>query len=97
MAKFIADAESGVLHVSEKVVKLWQHTISSEKVLLDVFKLAGTPGDKLTGEQAEKRREYFNIVLNAWTINLKPLLLKLDKEMIGPYTLGKLGLKTMVT
>jgi len=88
LEKHLSDAEAGRLHVTDKVVKLW----SEEKAVQDkwyaVLSEAETPTLELTPEGKLRREEFFSVAAKAWGEDLKGVVLKLSKEIRGPFVLG---------
>ncbi|TFK30419.1 hypothetical protein FA15DRAFT_698890 [Coprinopsis marcescibilis] len=86
--KYLADSENEVIHVSEKVKQLWRERLEPIVITARVLESA----DKSTEELGEAERNERLIFLDAgklaWEKSLPNALLKLSKEIIGPYTLG---------
>ena len=76
---YLAAAEEGKFHVSEKVKAFWTTKLKSHEELLRV--LAPTCSDELKKPYLEKAKQ-------VWHVGLKEVLEKVNKELVGPYALG---------
>jgi hypothetical protein len=76
---YLSDADQDKLRVSEKVKILWRSRLDAEEPLLQV----------LTAPNEESKREYLDKARNQWDVQLKEVLTELNKEIVGPYALGK--------
>ncbi len=86
---FLEEAESERVHASEKTKKFWRYKREGIQRFLDVFSLADNKtGAQLDGEDRTKRDAYFVNAQKAWEVDLKQVLEKLEKAIIGPYVLG---------
>jgi len=88
LSQFIEEAEGEKIHVSEKTKKFWRDKREGIKTFLDVFLLADKADTQLGGEDKAKREAYFATAQTAWEVDLKQVLEKLEKAIIGPYVLG---------
>ncbi|KAJ6621726.1 hypothetical protein B0H10DRAFT_1789598 [Mycena sp. CBHHK59/15] len=88
LATHISDAEADKIQVSERVKKLWRDKLSETEQLLSVLRDADIAGDALDADGKTKRAEFFTKAKAAWEVALKDTLVKLNKEIIGPYALG---------
>ena len=76
---YLASAEEGKLHVSEKVKAFWKSKLESHEELLQV--LAPTGSEEL-------KKQYLEKAIQVWKVGLKEVLEKVNKELVGPYALG---------
>ena len=76
---YLAAAEEGKIHVSEKVKAFWRAKLESHEELLKV--LEPTADEELKKQYLEKANQ-------VWQVGLKEVLEKLNKEVVGPYALG---------
>jgi hypothetical protein len=88
LTEFLEAAESEKIHVSEKTKQFWMEKKGWVQGLLDVFLLADKPDSELSGTEGAKRQAYFEAATNAWA-DIKQVLQRLDKAVIGPYALGE--------
>lgn len=89
LEELIEGNETSQVPVSEKTLKFWELKMYAMDGILAVFKDADTPMDQLSAEAKKIREEYYNAANNAWS-TLKNVLLQVHKEIIGPYTLGRI-------
>lgn len=89
LEKHLSDAAAGRLHVIDKVVKLWTEGRASHDKWYAVLSEAETPTLELTPEGKLRREEFFSIAAKAWGQDLKAVVLRLSKEIRGPFVLGK--------
>jgi len=76
---YLAAAEEGKFHVSEKVKAFWRTKLTSHKELLQVLEPIG---------HEELKKQYLEKANQAWQVGLKEVLEKVNKELVGPYALG---------
>ena len=76
---YLAAAEEGKIHVSEKVKAFWRVKLESHEELLKV--LEPTADEELKKQYLEKANQ-------VWQVGLKEVLEKVNKEVVGPYALG---------
>jgi len=76
---YLAAAEGGKIHVSEKVKAFWRAKLESHEELLKV--LEPTADEELKKQYLEKANQ-------VWQVGLKEVLEKVNKEVVGPYALG---------
>ncbi|KAF8640490.1 hypothetical protein AX17_000153 [Amanita inopinata Kibby_2008] len=88
LEKNLEGGRNGTLHVSEKVVKLWQERKERLDTIYDVLTDASRVASDLTPGAKKKREEFLSCAKNAWEVNLKEVVLKINDEIIGPFTLG---------
>jgi len=88
LEKHLSDAEAGRLHVTDKVVKLWNEGKAEQDKWYAVLSEAETPTLKLAPEGKHRREEFFSMAAKAWGQDLKAVILKLSKEIRGPFVLG---------
>jgi hypothetical protein len=87
---YLEQSEKGDLKVSEKVKKLWKEKLEATNVVLTVLAEAEKAETELDEKGKENRAAFFKTAKQAWETNLGGMLLQLNKEMVGPYTLGTL-------
>ncbi|KAK0198339.1 hypothetical protein F5146DRAFT_1019172 [Armillaria mellea] len=87
LSKYISNADNGTIQVSEKVKTLWKEQKAATEVLLGLYKNADVPGSALDPEEKSKRAEYFEMATCA-RASLGRTLLRLEKDIIGPFALG---------
>lgn len=88
LLQFLEGAEGGGMQVSEKTKKFWRDKREGIQMFLDVFSFADQTGAQLGDEFKTKREVYFATAHTAWEVDLKQVLEKLEKSIIGPYALG---------
>lgn len=76
---YLASAEEGKFHVSEKVKTFWRTKLESHEEVLRIL----SPTDN---EELKKR--YLERANQVWKVGLKEVLEKVNKELVGPYALG---------
>jgi len=89
IANYLDIAERGEIRVSEKVKKLWKETLESTSVILKVLVDAEKPESELDEVSKANREAFFKTAKQTWEVNLGGTLSRLNKEIVGPYTLGK--------
>ncbi|KAF5355672.1 hypothetical protein D9756_003746 [Leucocoprinus leucothites] len=87
LTQLLDEAASEKIHASEKTKQFWTGKKAGVDALLDVFLLANKANDELSESEATKRAAYFTAATNNWT-EIKKVLQKLDKAVVGPYALG---------
>jgi hypothetical protein len=88
LSRYISEAENLQIHISDKVKNFWHGKKASTDTLLDVFANAEKADAELDADGKAKRTSYFQRAKVAWEISLRDVLIKLNREMIGPYALG---------
>lgn len=76
---YLAAAEEGKLHVSEKVKAFWRAKLTFHEGLLQVLEPIGNE---------ELKKQYLEKANQVWQVGLKEVLEKVNKELVGPYALG---------
>jgi len=71
-----------------KVKEMWTTRLALYKPIYDLFAAAPKEESELTVEQKTARDEWFSQSDARWEGEVKRLLATLEKEIIGPYTLG---------
>jgi len=89
LEKHLSDAKAGRLQVTDKVVKLWSEGKAEQDKWYAVLSEAETPTLELAPEGKQRREEFFSMAAKAWGQDLKAVILKLSKEIRGPFVLGK--------
>ncbi|KAK0465051.1 uncharacterized protein EV420DRAFT_1475290 [Desarmillaria tabescens] len=87
LSKYISDADSGKIQISEKTTALWKEKKAATEVLLGLYKNADVSESALNPEEKSKRAEYFEMARCA-RASLGRALLRLQKDIIGPFALG---------
>ncbi|KAF8622460.1 hypothetical protein AX15_006981 [Amanita polypyramis BW_CC] len=85
----LSDATVGNLQVSEKIVKLWQERKAGLDESYAVLSEAETSTSELTLEGRSRREEFLRVAAKAWGVDLKEVILKLERDIGGPFILGK--------
>lgn len=88
LVQHLSDAETGKIHVSEKVKGLWREKKAATEALLEVLVNGNKSDAELDAGARTKRAEFIRIAQHAWEVSLKDALINLTKEIIGPYALG---------
>ncbi|KAK7468874.1 hypothetical protein VKT23_003373 [Stygiomarasmius scandens] len=86
LSGFLADPE---IRVTDKVKNFWKSKKDALEALLTVYQKADTPGGELSDDDKTRRKEFFETAKSTWEVGLSKLLLKLNTEIIGPYSLGE--------
>lgn len=89
LTRNLANAEEGSVRVSAKVKGLWTAKLETVRALLTVFNDAESGGAELDATKKEIRLEFFKNAHRAWEVNLGEVLTQLNKEIVGPLTLGR--------
>lgn len=76
---YLAAAEEGTIHISEKVKGFWRTKLESYEELLKV--LEPTADEEL-------KKQYLERAHQVWQVRLKEVLEKVNKDLVGPYALG---------
>ncbi|KAG7450542.1 uncharacterized protein BT62DRAFT_927819 [Guyanagaster necrorhizus] len=87
LSKHISDANSGTIQVSEKVTAFWKEKQAAIEVLVGLYKNADISESALEPGEKTKRAEYFEMAKSA-RASLGRTLLRLEKDVIGPFALG---------
>jgi len=85
LSGFLTDPE---IRVTDKVKNFWKSKKDALEALLAVYQKADTPGGELSENDKTRRKEFFETAKSTWEVGLSKLLLKLNTEIIGPYSLG---------
>ncbi|KAK7064248.1 glycosyltransferase family 31 protein [Favolaschia claudopus] len=88
LADCVADSEAGKVQASEKVKKFWQEKQQEAEQQLAVLHSADKADAELDAADKTKREEFFAKAKNLWEVTVKDTLVKLNKEIIGPFALG---------
>lgn len=91
LGRFLADAESQKFHVTEKVRTFWQEKKTAANTFAGVLTDADKPSAELTPESQQKREGFFQAAKKVWEVDLKEVITKLEKEIVGPYALGSVN------
>ncbi|EPQ60654.1 hypothetical protein GLOTRDRAFT_113234 [Gloeophyllum trabeum ATCC 11539] len=84
----IAESEKGAVQASTKTKKFWEDKKAGIAELAEVFADAGKSESELSPEGKSKRAEYFKNAKKLWETDLKAVLTRVNKEMLGPFALG---------
>jgi len=76
---YLAAAEEGKIHISEKVKTFWRAKLASHEELLRVLEPIGNE---------ELKKQYLEKANQVWQVGLKEVLEKVNTELVGPYALG---------
>jgi hypothetical protein len=76
---YLAAAEEGKIHVSEKVKTFWGAKLASHEEILQILTPVGNE---------ELKKQYLEKANQVWKVGLKETLEKVNKELVGPYALG---------
>ncbi|KAJ7487576.1 hypothetical protein B0H11DRAFT_2013961 [Mycena galericulata] len=88
LAECISESEAGKVQASEKVKKFWRDQQNETEELLAVLLAADKSEAALDAASKTKRAEFFAKSKAAWEVTVKDTVVKLNKEIIGPYALG---------
>ncbi|KAJ7244775.1 hypothetical protein B0H12DRAFT_1128733 [Mycena haematopus] len=88
LAECISDSEAGKVQASEKVKRFWHDKQIETEQLLAVLLAADKEEATLDATDKTKRAEFFARAKDVWEVAVKDAVVKLNKEMIGPYALG---------
>lgn len=88
LKKNITEGESGAVQVSEKTKSFWAEKMLETEALLSVLEAAEKAEEDLSEAEKQARLAFFQTGRQAWEIDLPKVLIRLSKEMIGPYSLG---------
>ena len=89
LAKCLSDAEEETIHVSEKVKAFWSDKKAAIDEQLDVLLQAEKSEDELDEEGKKKRQAFLAKAIDAWQVSLVDILLKVNAEMVAPFSLGE--------
>ncbi|GLB36128.1 putative glutathione S-transferase, N-terminal domain [Lyophyllum shimeji] len=88
LANYISDAEQEQIQVSVKTKAFWQEKKAAVDSLLEVVENAHKAETELDEEGKIKRAAFYAEARRAWEVALKDALVKVNNEIIGPYSLG---------
>lgn len=88
LQSYISDAESGSTPISEKTKTFWKEKKAATGILLDIMIHADKTSAQLEAAEKKARDDYFKNAKTVWEVELKDNLLKLNTEIVGPYSLG---------
>lgn len=74
---------------SEKTRSLWKERAAHAEELLTVLSAADKEESALDDTQKTARAKYFHVAGEFWQKGLRKVVATLDKEMVGPFALGK--------
>lgn len=89
LTSYLTASDKAEVQASEKTRNLWETKLTHIQNLLSVYSTADKDESQLTDDEKAIRDIYFTIVHEKWTQKLRKALLLLEKEMIGPFTLGQ--------
>ncbi|KIJ68479.1 hypothetical protein HYDPIDRAFT_82366 [Hydnomerulius pinastri MD-312] len=78
IAKHISDSEKETIRMSDKTKSFWNEKKQSIEALLQVF----------TADGMGHAEDYFALAKQTWEVAVPDVLTTVNKEIIGPYTLG---------
>jgi hypothetical protein len=85
----ITASQNAPVSASERTRKLWNEQKAQTETLLAVYSQANEADEKLSADEKDAREQYFKKVADIWQVQLRGALDVIDKEFIGPYTLGR--------
>ncbi|RDB29504.1 hypothetical protein Hypma_015549 [Hypsizygus marmoreus] len=88
LAQYITEAEEEKIHASVKTSNFWREKKSAVEVLLSVYENGGKAESELDEDAKAQREEFFKEARKAWEVDLRDILIKVNSEIIGPYSLG---------
>lgn len=88
LARLLSESDGGNIPASEKTKSFWQVKKIATDKFLQVFEEAEKSDGELPDDGRLRREEYLKSARAAWA-GLKDVLATLNKEIIGPYALGK--------
>lgn len=71
----------------EAVKSVWEARLPESELILQVYEAANKATEQLTAEEARQRHAFFETSTGAWA-SARHVLVRLDKDMAGPYALG---------
>jgi hypothetical protein len=89
LGRYISEAESGTSPISEKTKAFWKEKEAAAQILLDIMVHAEKTNAQLDEAGRLARDDYFTNAKTIWEVVLKEKLVKLNAEIVGPYSLGK--------
>ncbi|KAG5639225.1 hypothetical protein H0H81_005299 [Sphagnurus paluster] len=88
LGKYLASADEEKIHVSEKTKAFWREKKAAVEVLLEALENAGKAEGELDADGQRKRAAFLTEARQAWEVSLKDVLVKINDEIIGPFSLG---------
>ncbi|KAJ7783758.1 hypothetical protein DFH07DRAFT_789022 [Mycena maculata] len=88
LADCLSESEAGQIQASEKVKQFWKEKQRETEELLAVLLAADKEEAALDAVGKTKREEFFAKAKAAWDSAVKDAVVKLNKDIIGPYALG---------
>ncbi|KAF8898770.1 hypothetical protein BD779DRAFT_1485460 [Infundibulicybe gibba] len=85
---YISAAENDKIAASEKTKNFWREKKVALEVLISVYSNADKEEGVLGEDAKRERADFFETAKTVWGESLKGVLLKVNQEAIGPYTLG---------
>ena len=89
LERYISEAESGTSSISEKTKAFWKDKKAATEILLDIMIHANKTSAQLDQASRLEREDYFANARTCWEVELKESLVKLNSQIISPYSLGK--------
>ena len=86
---YITSSQNAQIQASEKTRKLWESKKADADVLIPVYEAASKEDSTLTPEEKAAREQFKTTAHELWSVKLRKVLKTLNKEMIGPFALGK--------
>lgn len=87
--RWLERSVGGEVAVTEKIKALWAQKKVEVAGLIEVLGKAEIPSAELNEEDAANRQNYLAASKEAWEVGLKEVLIRLEKEVMGPFVLGK--------
>ena len=85
LQKYLGDETDEAIEV---VRKLWEARLVEVDIVLQVYEAVERPSKQLSAEEEKLREGFFEKSTNAW-MAARDVLVRLERDMIGPYTLGR--------
>jgi 23S rRNA G2069 N7-methylase RlmK/C1962 C5-methylase RlmI len=85
---YISEAEAGTLPISEKTKAFWKEKKAATDTLLDIMVHADKTSVQLDVAQRSARDDYLENAKTTWEVELNGNLVKLNTDIVGPYSLG---------
>lgn len=85
----LSQAESGEIQASEKTKAFWREKKAAVDGLLAVYANAEKDDGQLDEGPKTKREQFFAKAKEGWEVELRKVLVQLNGDIIGPYTLGE--------
>lgn len=84
----ITASQNAPVSASERTRKLWNEQKARTEELLLVYSYAERSDEDLSEQQGQARELFFKKAADIWRFQLPTVLVAIEKEFIGPYSLG---------